>query len=313
MRPGQKPQPAFVCVIAAMATTLGVACVGKIVPPDPGSVGEGTAGAPALGAAPPGSGAPSSGATSPPADTCSGWASSLIYGLGPDDTLFGFDPATSTVTKLGHADCPASQGAPYAMAVDRQGSIYASFEFGGFYRIDVRTLACTATPLRHGLATNPNVRLPAVVANADGSETLFVTGYSSWHQALGVLDTTSFAYTPVAPFVPKMGIDQLGPAVAGMAGTGKGQLFAWTMGPEYMAIAEVDPTSARVLGRTEFPTLQVYNVEAAVLAPWGGRFYLFGAFCSASVCFLDLATRQVTQVPTADMGVSTAGVSTCAP
>ena len=85
------------------------------------------------------------------------------------------------------------------------------------------------------------------------------------------------------------------------------------MGPQFMAISEVDPTSAHVLSRTAFPTLPTFNVEASVLAPWGGRFYLFGALCSASVCILDPATREVTQVHTADMGVTTAGVSTCAP
>jgi hypothetical protein len=240
----------------------------------------------------------------PRIDSCPDAAATLIYVFGSSSTLYSFDPSTKSFATIGTISCPGS-GAPNSMAVDRQGVAYVGFETGAIYRVSTRTAECTPTAYNPAAVDDATFGM-GFVADATGTETLFLALQGKGPDRLASVSTTTFALHEVGKFQPEFGNVEL-------TGTGDGRLFAFASAEDGGSIiAEVDPETAQVLGEDPLPEVQQGNAFA--FGFWGGAFYTFTAPVSTTVVQrFDPASGDVTTITAIDDQIVGAGVSTCAP
>jgi hypothetical protein len=225
--------------------------------------------------------------------------------------LYSFDPATLAIAKIGPLACPviagSSESTPLAMALDRQGTLWAlAVGRQSLYHIDPRDASCTATAFQPS-ADMMNVRLGiGFVSDTPGGTE---TAYLSTPTGLARLDQQTLQVTPIGNFDVNPGLtDGLGPT---LAGTSDGQLFgvSWLLG----GLLRIDPSNAHIISTSQLPATVNKGFGAAV---WGGDVWIFGDPTSAgsSVTRYDPSTGATTTVLD-DIGVTVggAGVSTCAP
>ena len=238
------------------------------------------------------------------AGTCAN-GTSLIYVLGKNQGLYGFDPATLAVNQVGTLSCPQNGGTatPFSMAVDRNAVAWVLYNDGHLYRVETGTAACTATsfvPDQNGFKKFGM----GFVSDAPGTneETLFAAN----EYGLGTIDVSSLVLEPVAG---TFGFS----AAAELTGTGDARLFGLFFGfPPY--ISELDKTTSQLLDEKPLDTIDIGTGFA--YAFWGGDFWVFTApnGTSSQVDRFDpvagIATTELSDVGFKIVG---AGVSTCAP
>ena len=247
---------------------------------------------------------------------CPDAEATLVYVVTDSYQLYSYYPTDGSFTFISNIACPSNGTAtPFSMAVDRKGIAYVAYNDGNLYRVSTATGACIGTafsPRPDGAAFHTFGM--GFATNAAGpTETLYLAS-SANGDVLGRVDPTSFALTPVGPFVPTIRQSEL-------TGTGDGRLFAFYNknpdgfpgNPPPSFIGEIDTTSARVIAETAFPGVGQGNGWA--FAFWGGDFYMFTSEDGATSDVTryrpaDGSTTVVSSLPSIIVG---AGVSTCAP
>lgn len=238
-----------------------------------------------------------------PVDGCSDELKK-IYVLAKNQELYGFDPPTLTLTKVGLLACPQGGGSatPFSMSVDRNGTAWVVFNDGSLFRADIKTAACQATSYVPGQQGYKKFGM-GFVSNAVGSsaETLFLAN----EDGVATLDTQTLKVTPIGTF----GFS----AAAELTGTGDARLFGFFFGfPPY--IAQIDKATSQL--QTEAPLDTVDIGTGFAFAFWGGDFWIFTApdGSSSQIDRYQPASNTTTTVKS-DLGfkVIGAGVSTCAP
>ena len=293
-----------------------VACAAKATSnvDDSGTGGGGTSGAATssgAGGAPTTSGASTSagvgGDTNLDAGSMgSGCADSTkkVYVLAKTQELYGFEPASLALTKVGVVNCPQNGGSatPFSMAVDRSGKAWVLYNDGALYNVDTTTAACSATSYVPNQQGYKKFGM-GFVSNSVGSmdETLFIAN----EVGIAKLDTDSLSVSPVGSF----GFS----AAAELTGTGDARLFGFFYGfPPY--IAEIDKTSSQTLAEHSQDNVDIGTGWA--FAFWGGDFWIFTApdGVSSQIDRYQPSNGTTTTVKT-NLGfkVIGAGVSTCAP
>jgi len=253
---------------------------------------------------------------------CPDAASTLVYVISSDNSLYSFYPPSASFTKIGTIACPVVNvgDEPFSMAVDRTGIAYVVFSnqttlgLGGeLFRVSTATAACESTsyvpnqnPLFHTFGMGFS-------KDATGTgETLYVAGdpagQGSTPSELGTIDTTSFKLGVVGTFNP--------PVVAGeLTGTGAGDLFTFYAinGGADSAIGQIDKTTAAIVGESVLPGIAQGSGWA--FAFWGGDFYTFTApnGSNSVVTRYRPSDGTIVQVASANDIIVGAGVSTCAP
>jgi hypothetical protein len=260
----------------------------------------------------------------PVIDPCPDAGSTLIYVIGLSNTLYSFQPPSGPFVSVGVIDCPGTSGVanPFSMAVDRQGVAYVIFSNAsngaatGLFRVSTKTAECK--PTKYNPASNGNSTFGmGFVANigdaSDGGETLFVAqdeGNVDSNSILATIDTTSFVLTNIGPFNPPVNGAEL-------TGTGGGRLFAFSpaTAPTGSFIAQIDPTSASVIG--EDPTPGIVQGRGWAFGFWGGDFYTFTTPSQSDAMTVvhqfNPVTKSIVQVASIGDTIVGAGVSTCAP
>jgi hypothetical protein len=251
---------------------------------------------------------------------CQDASDTLIYTVTEENSILRFDPSSSQFTRIGTLVCPAPPGIdPFSMAVDQQGNAYVLYaEPGGapgnVFKVNLNTAECTPTSfVPNTLFANFGMAFSANEDAATG-ETLYVANYDfddpDASSVLGAINETSLVLTVVGTLTPTVRAPEL-------TGTGDGRLFGFTAvnNPDTpgCAIAQIDPTTAKVIAQSPLPTVTQGNGWA--FGFWGGNFYLFTAPDGETsiVQRYNPTDGTVVQVATYPETIVGAGVSTCAP
>lgn len=233
----------------------------------------------------------------------------------PASLLSAFDPETLTFEDLGVLRCPSSSS-PFSMAVARDNTALVLFGDGNIFRVDLDTLACSATgfqPNQQGFTTFGM----GFVADAPGAdaETLFIA--SGPNQAagapgfLGTIDVTTLRVRPLGR-LPMMDSPEL-------TGTGQGELWGFTPNIAVPLVARIDKRNAAYSNAFQLPQLRsTSGPQAWAFAFWGGTFYLFlqrssDQDSSTRVTRLDRVSGDVQIGQPTGREIVGAGVSSCAP
>lgn len=236
--------------------------------------------------------------------TCAN-GTSLIYVLGKNQGLYGFDPTTLTINQVGTLNCPQNGGTatPFSMAVDRNAVAWVLYNDGHLYQVQTGTAACAATSFEPNQNGFKKFGM-GFVSNAPGTneETL----YAANEYGLGTIDVSSLVLEPVAG---TFGFS----AAAELTGTGDARLFGLFFGyPPY--ISELDKTDSQLLGEMPLDTIDIGTGFA--YAFWGGDFWVFTAPNGTSSQvdrFEPTAGIATTMLVDVGFKIVGAGVSTCAP
>jgi hypothetical protein len=303
----------------------------------PGGGGPGSDAGPALDAAAPRDAGPMLDAlppidvavppNTPVAAVCADAGAKLIYLISEQYDLFSFNPPTGALAGIGHINCPTTgvmcpsylgggPPTPFSMAVDELGFAYIVYCDGELFQVSTADGHCEPTgfasdqsrfPVTFGMAFTQNPQ--------DGGETLYVAGDigDGGPTPLGSINPTTLDLSVVGPFVPSIPAPEL-------TGTAAGALFGFyefrpTDGADQAGIAQVDPSTARVIANSALPGVEQGGAWA--FAFWAGDFYLFTAPAGGHTPTLiqryqpaDGTIVDVSSIPDTIVG---AGVSTCAP
>jgi len=265
----------------------------------------------------------------PPRDAsridCPDAEATLVYLISADYQLLSFDPDTGDAKPISNIACPADPGAtPFSMAVDRKGVAYILFsnqsagpgggpDDGRLYRVSTATGACVATPFVPNQQGFRRFGMGFATNDVGPTETLYVAGSEQDNGAQGLarIDTTTFALSKVADFVPLI-------RNAELTGTGDGRLFGLYSkgifggnGPPTF-IGEIDTTTGALVAEKRFDDVELGSGWA--FAFWGGDFYMFTApGGTTEVTRYRPADNSTTVVASLPQRIVGAGVSTCAP
>jgi len=233
---------------------------------------------------------------------CPDASTEFVYVVSNDDVLWTFDPPTATFTAIGTLSCPAASGAPFSMAVARDGTAYVEYDDGELFSVSTQTAACKPTSFQSGQVQNFGMGFATI--GAGPAEQLFIAPGT----ALATLDVDAgFALSPIGPFVP--GVD-----LAELTGTGDGRLYAYYAASDLggSTIGEIDKTNAHVLAADDLP--DVDRGSAWAFAFWGGDFWIFTAPNGEQTTVkYDPVAKKSTVVAHLGVWIVGAGVSTCAP
>ena len=231
---------------------------------------------------------------------CPDAGDTLVYVLGSQRELYSFYPPTLTFTSIGTINCPTN-ASPNSMAVTRSGIAFTNFNSGELFEVSTSNAACKATtykPKQQGWTTYGM----GYSGNADGGETLYVSGFSN--QGLAFIDTTAFVLVPISQYQPQQ------PFPCELTGTGAGDLYGFCpfkLGQGAWFI-QINPQTAAIVDAHQLSTGG--QATAWAFAFWGGDFWLF---LNGNVTKYDPQTQQETFVMAAPIQIVGAGVSTCAP
>jgi hypothetical protein len=256
--------------------------------------------------------------TDGPPPFCGDAAQTLVYVVTNTSKLLRFDPLAARFSLIGTLACPDPRQ-PFSMAVDHEGVAYVLYSTGDpldstpgdIYRVSLATAECQATRYVPSDARFSRFGMGFAADRSDAGETLFVASSdpSLVTGDRGALDTTAYRLRDIATFSPPVVVH------AELSGTGDGRLFAFfEKGDGGSAIAQVDPTSAKVIAEDDFPRLD--QGDAWAFAFWGGDFYLFtapGDGLTSRVTRFRPSDGTQTTVATYPEPIVGAGVSTCAP
>jgi hypothetical protein len=252
---------------------------------------------------------------------CSSPSIQYIYIFTDSNHIWSLFPQNGTVALVGTINC-TSNGTPFSMAVDRNGSAYVLYRNGAadgtsaMFHVSLRTLKCTPTSwVSPGVGTPFDTFGMGFVGDSNGlTDTLYVAGATS-PATLGKLDLGTFAVTTVGSL--GAGIDS--PELSGAL---DGRLFAFYATGSTSAVDQIDPASLKHLATYTFsnlPQVSGSGFGGWAFGFWGGDFYLFTAPGNLPGGAQSLITRyrpndgSQTNVATLDETIVGAGVSTCAP
>jgi hypothetical protein len=237
-----------------------------------------------------------------PGDGCPDEAKK-VYVLDKAHGLYGFDPKSMALAKVGTLDCPATAGATtFSMAVDRSGTAWVLYNDGNLFQVDTKTAACKATsyaPNQQGYKTFGM----GFATDAPGgtAETLFLAN----ENGIAKLDRTTLAVSPIGQF----GFS----AAAELTGTSDAKLYGFFFGyPPY--VAEIDKGTSQLGPEADVDAIDPGTGFA--FAFWGGSFWIFTATSDtdSQIHEYDPATKAVKLAkPSTGFKIVGAGVSTCAP
>ncbi|MDP1823624.1 MAG: hypothetical protein Q8L48_10290 [Archangium sp.] len=233
----------------------------------------------------------------------------LVYLFTDATTLFSFHPPTKALLPLGKLQCPVAASAqPNSMAVSQDAVAWVSYSDGSLFRVNLRTLACTATTFtppagwsRYGMGFTPESSTSPV-------ETLFIAS----ELGLARVDLAAMRATTVGSFSG---------AFAGrgaeLTGNSEGDLFGFFLpSAGAMQLALVDKRSAQTTQLKDFPGLNVSQTSFAyAFSSWGSDFYLYTSSDNAptTVTKYEPGGGSITTHLVAPSGVRVlgAGVSRC--
>ena len=245
---------------------------------------------------------------------CADASDTLVYAITSSRTLLRFDPSSGSFTPMGIINCPDPRS-PFSMAVDRRGVAYVLYALAGdttpgaIFRVSLETASCASTSFDGSTLAFDSFGM-GFSADSDGGETLYIASDDTPNGRLGAVNPNTFAARLVGAFNPPV-------IAAELTGTGDGRLYAFYapggVGTAGAAIAEIDKTTAQVIGQSSIPSVTVANGWA--FAFWGGSFYMFTAPSGASslVQRYDPSTKSTVTVASYPETIVGAGVSTCAP
>ena len=237
-----------------------------------------------------------------------------VYVVTDSGELYGYDPATNVYHPRGTLSCPANGGAtPFSMAVSRTGTAFVVYNDGSLFRVSTKNGSCSATPYLSGKAGFTTFGMGFSTIDQGPAETLYVaqtpeTFGASGLSELGQIDTTTYALTKVANFMPSLDGSEL-------TGTGDGRLYGFAIesnDPNASRIVRIDKTNGKMLEQTSLANVQIAGGWA--FAFWGGDFWMFTA--PNDVPLLQRyspSTGKTTKIGAPPGKVVGAGVSTCAP
>ncbi|MDP2269933.1 MAG: hypothetical protein Q8N23_18115 [Archangium sp.] len=235
----------------------------------------------------------------------------LVYVFTDTQTLFSFYPPTKALVGLGRLQCPAVSGArPNSMAVGQDAVAWVGFSDGSMFRVNLRTLSCTATGFTppagwssYGMGFVPD-------SETSPTEALFIAS----EKGLARVDILTMKPTVVGSFSG---------AFAGrgaeLTGTPGGDLFGFFLPPATgagMQLAHLTKGNAETVLTKDFPTITLSAMSFAyAFSSWGSDFYLYTSSDGAAtkVTKYSPATDGVETYLTAPAGVRIlgAGVSRC--
>ncbi|CAN5818192.1 hypothetical protein BH09MYX1_BH09MYX1_11940 [soil metagenome] len=249
----------------------------------------------------------------PPTPGCSD-AAKLVYLVSSQNGLYSFNPGTLQLKSIGTLDCQVGFGVtPNSMAVDRNAKAYVNMSDGSLYTVNTANAHCTSTSYQSG-QSNRRIRGMGFSSDISGgdAETLFTcTADDSTFGGGGLAKIAVGSYKLSL-------IGDYGGALAGteceLTGTGDARLFGFyaTLSPP--KLSELAKTTAK--GSATTP-LTVTTSSAYAFSFWGGDFWFYTADSSSSskVTRYKYASDKSFSVvvPSTNMTVVGAGVSTCAP
>lgn len=235
----------------------------------------------------------------------------LIYVFTDLQNLFSFYPPTRSLVALGRLQCPAAAGAsPNSMAVGQDAVAWVGFSNGSMFRVNLRTLSCTATAFTpppgwtsYGMGFAPD-------SDTSPTESLFIASGAG----LAKVNVLTMQATVIGSFSGSF-------AGRGAELTGKpgGDLFGFFL-PQAtgggMQLAHLAKTSAQTTLTKDFPTVTLSAMSFAyAFSSWGADFYLYTSSDGAPtrVTKYNTAADSVDTYLTAPAGVRIlgAGVSRC--
>ena len=235
----------------------------------------------------------------------------LIYVFTDSETLFSFHPPTKALVAIGRLQCPAvSSARPNSMAVGQDAVAWVGFSDGSMFRVNLRTLSCTATTFTppagwssYGMGFVPD-------SDTSPTESLFIASPAG----LARVDIRTMQPTVIGSF---------GGAFSGrgaeLTGTPGGDLFGFFL-PQAsgggMQLAHLTKTNAVAVLTKDFPTITLSTMSFAyAFSSWGPDFYLYTSSDGAPTRVTKYSTRTdaVETYLTAPAGVRIlgAGVSRC--
>jgi hypothetical protein len=247
-------------------------------------------------------------------------AAKLVYVVSDQNTLYSFQPASLTFTKIGDLGCKTGSQ-PNSMAVDRSGTAWVNYSDGNLYKVSTADASCQSTPFKPGQHGYTKFGMAFATDAAGGTaETLYVSGIVDGQngapatgQGVAKIDLTTYTLTVLGDFS-----GALQGAGAELTGNGAGRLFGFfTTAPAHLA--QIDKST----GATS-AVIALNGVSTGTdwaFSFWGGDFWFYTADTqfnqgdTTNVTRLKAATDNSLGVVKSQIGfrIVGAGVSTCAP
>ncbi len=205
---------------------------------------------------------------------CSSPSIQYIYMFTEANHIWSLFPQTGSLALVGTINC-TSNGTPFSMAVDRNGSAYVLYRNGAadgtsaMFHVSLRTLKCTPTAWVSPGSPFDTFGMGFVGDSNGLTDTLYIAGATS-PATLGKLDLGTFTVTTVGSL--GVGVDS-----PELSGTLDGRLFAFhdNTAMTTSQVDQIDPSSLSSLATYPFSNLPQGNGWA--FGFWGGDFYLFTA------------------------------------
>lgn len=218
-------------------------------------------------------------------------------------SFYHFDPNTLATELLGSLDCPSPGGAPFTMAVSRDGFALVEFSNGRIFRVDTTTLACTPTPYVDGQLGMPS-NVGIATWNTASGERLLVYGCkftaTGCSPLLASADLTSFTLLPIGEVSPNPD-EGYPPDIKTDA---FGRLFACDAAGQLL---QIDPSNAMLLGKDK--TGLAAGSDLAVLT-WNSQIFFFTQ-SQGTITRYDLATKQLVTLGSVGTPIVGAGAVPC--
>ena len=239
---------------------------------------------------------------------------------GSESHLYRFDPAELTYTHIGQLSCPGSR--IISMAVDRNGTGWATSYDGSLSQIDTQDASCAATGMETGQHSIGNFGMGYATVGDTEEEKLYITATGGWYgppgepyRKLAAIDTDSLLIDMVG------NLEAPTPANMELTGTGDGRLFGMIVDVRdlsnlIISVDQLNPDTGATIA-TKIVPLDAKSGFA--FAHWGGDFWLFTGAPDgkARVLQFDFDNGAVVQTVDVELGfpgtIVGAGVSTCAP
>ncbi len=231
----------------------------------------------------------------------------LIYLFTESADLYSFNPPAKALRRLGKLSCPSS-GTANSMAVSQDGIGWVNYSDGSLFRINVRTLSCTATDFvapsgwtRFGMGFSPDSATSPL-------ESLYIASAAGLVQ----VNVQTMKTTFIGPF------GSFASRGAELTGTSEGGLYGFFPPPSpggAMELSRVSKQDATVTQTKSLSTLTLGASFAYAFSSWGPDFYLYTSSDGAptTITRYSPAADSVTTHMSAPAGVLVlgAGVSRC--
>jgi hypothetical protein len=227
------------------------------------------------------------------------------YLVSETGTFYEYDPASLQARPLGSLACPDPNGSqPFTMTVT-EGNAYVIYQDSLLYKVDLATLACSATAFNPG-AVGLQGNFGIASAYEGATEWLYLYGCvnsgPTCVPTLARADLTTYAVElvgAVAPLPPTMIFP------VDMKADGYGRLFAI----DYPGnLIQIDRTTGTVVGYDA--TGFTLSPSAEALLAWNGLLYIFGGR-TGTVAQYDLVAHKLIPLGQVNDAIVGAGAAPC--